>query len=361
MKPDELNVLFKKKITVDNKIPYEGIIDIDLSNDYFKKLYIDISYSNKEIINHIHFLSSSGKDLMTLSYIESRDIYLEGKRQIIIYNIIISILSLIMYLIFIRFISFQDKINKDLEKRIQKELNKRREQEQILIQQSKLASMGEMIGNIAHQWRQPLNALSMIIQNLEFAYKIGDLNDEFMNKNQSKAKLLIEKMSTTIDDFRNFFKPSKMKNHFFINTTILNSLEIINATLQNSNIIIEKEFQEKIPEVFALENELSQVFLILISNAKDALVENKIKKPIIKISTYNQENSVFISVKDNANGIKEEILNKVFEPYFTTKSNNNGTGIGLYMAKTIIEQNMNGKLSVITSNNGSEFIIELKN
>jgi C4-dicarboxylate-specific signal transduction histidine kinase len=265
-----------------------------------------------------------------------------------------------MYIIFVKFISYQEKINQELEQRIKEEVQKQREQEQILIQQSKLASMGEMIANIAHQWRQPLNALSMVIQNLEFSYKIGELDDELMKKTQDKSKLLITKMSTTIDDFRNFFKPSKQKSNFHINDIVNNSLEIINSTLENSNIKVEKELKENIPEVFTLENELSQVVLILLSNAKDALISDNIKSPLIKIETYNKNSSVLISIKDNAKGIKKDILEKIFEPYFTTKKDTNGTGIGLYMAKTIIEHNMNGKLNVFTSSSGSEFLIEIK-
>ena len=250
-------------------------------------------------------------------------------------------------------------INERLEKKVDEEQSKQKEQEQLLIQQTRLAAMGEMIGNIAHQWRQPLNALGLVFQNLKFSYEIGELNDEVMNRTVSKAEMLTKNMSKTIDDFRNFFRPNKAKEYFDINKSVLDAVALVESTFEHHNIKLEKDFKEEKIEVFGFPNEFSQVILNVISNAKDALSENKIETPIVKIETKIEDNFVYISIKDNAIGINEEIINKIFEPYFTTKDEVQGTGIGLYMSKIIIEKNMNGKIYVENSSDGATFIIKL--
>ena len=253
----------------------------------------------------------------------------------------------------------EKKINEHLEKKVDEEQSKQKEQEQLLIQQTRLAAMGEMIGNIAHQWRQPLNALGLVFQNLKFSYEIGELNDEVMNRTVSKAEMLTKNMSKTIDDFRNFFRPNKAKEYFDINKSVLDAVALVESTFEHHNIKLEKDFKEEKIEVFGFPNEFSQVILNVISNAKDALSENKIETPIVKIETKVENNFVYISIKDNAIGINEEIINKIFEPYFTTKDEVQGTGIGLYMSKIIIEKNMNGKIYVENSSDGATFIIKL--
>jgi len=250
-----------------------------------------------------------------------------------------------------------NNINVILKEKIEIELAKQKEQEQILINQSKHAAMGEMIGNIAHQWRQPLNALGLVLQNIEFAYHTDDLNDEFVNKSISKSKTLITSMSKTIDDFRNFFIPNKEKNKFFISKTISSALLLIEETLKSHSINIKNEIDNF--EYLGFENELIQVLLILISNAKDAIIENNIQNGCIQIRTYPKNGFLYIEVKDNAKGIDEKIINRIFEPYFTTKEEGKGTGIGLYMSKIIIENNMYGKLEVKNIDDGAVFTIIL--
>jgi signal transduction histidine kinase len=253
----------------------------------------------------------------------------------------------------------EKELNETLEKRVLEEKLKQKEQEQILIQQTRLAAMGEMIGNIAHQWRQPLNALGLVFQNLKFSYEIGELNDEVINRTVGKANILTNSMSKTIDDFRNFFRPNKEKEYFDINKGVLNAIDLVESTFEHHNIKLEKNFEEKKVEVLGFPNEFSQVILNIISNAKDALVENKIENPIVKIETKIQDEFVYVSIKDNAFGIKDEIINKIFEPYFTTKHEVQGTGIGLYMSKIIIEKNMNGQIIVENTHEGANFIIKL--
>ncbi|MFW3440172.1 ATP-binding protein [Aliarcobacter butzleri] len=258
-----------------------------------------------------------------------------------------------------KLISQEKKLNTELEEKVIVETSKQKEQEQLLIQQTRLAAMGEMIGNIAHQWRQPLNALGLILQNLKFSYEIGELDEKMIDKSVKKATLLTENMSKTIDDFRNFFRPNKAKENFKINEGITKAVELIESTFEHNNIKLEKDFVSSEIEFFGFANEFSQVILNLLTNAKDAVLENKIENPLIIIQTKIDDEYIYISIKDNGLGIKDEIINKIFEPYFTTKDEGKGTGIGLYMSKIIIENNMNGKIEVKNEQNGANVIIKL--
>ncbi len=248
------------------------------------------------------------------------------------------------------------ELNDGLEERVKEEIKKQQKQEQLLIQQSKLAAMGEMIGNIAHQWRQPLNALSLVLQNINFAYEMDDLSEEFMHKSMDKANLLTNTMSKTIDDFRNFFKPNKQEVEFFISDAIKNAISLIESTFQHHNITIESKINDD-ANIKGFPNEFSQVVLNILNNAKDAIIENNIGSGKVLINVEKIDNKATISVIDNAGGIPNDILEKVFNPYFTTKEEGKGTGIGLYMSKNIIETNMNGKLLVENIENGAKFVI----
>ncbi|XOB62880.1 ATP-binding protein [Campylobacterota bacterium DY0563] len=250
------------------------------------------------------------------------------------------------------------ELNDTLEIRVNSEIRKRQEQEQLLIQQSKLASMGEMIGNIAHQWRQPLNALGLVVQNIKFAYDFDELNDEFMNNSIEKVNKLTKNMSKTIDDFRNFFKPNKEKISFNLDKIINETLDLVESTFKNHNIGIEKEIDKDI-KVFGFPNEFLQTMLNIINNAKDAYIENNITNGKLYIKVNKSIDFANITICDNAGGIPEKIRDKIFDPYFTTKEEGKGTGIGLYMSKIIIEQNMDGKLVSESIENGTKFIISL--
>ncbi|MCT7580842.1 sensor histidine kinase [Aliarcobacter butzleri] len=253
----------------------------------------------------------------------------------------------------------EKKLNCNLEQKVQIETSKQKEQEQLLIQQTRLAAMGEMIGNIAHQWRQPLNALGLVLQNLKFSYDMGELDEKMMDKSINKADMLTKNMSKTIDDFRNFFKPNKSKEKFGINQNINKAIELVESTFEHHNIKLEKNFSSDELEFHGFPNEFSQVILNILTNAKDAIIENKILNPLVIVETKIENDNICISIKDNANGIDENIVNKIFEPYFTTKDEGKGTGIGLYMSKIIIENNMNGKIEVYNLEKGANFIIKL--
>ena len=249
------------------------------------------------------------------------------------------------------------QLNEKLEQRVQEELSKRKENESLLIQQSRSAALGEMISNIAHQWRQPLNAVSLIIQNLDFLYKSKNLSDEQMEKSVKKVALLVSSMSQTIDDFRNFFKPEKIKHSFNINETVAKALRIIDASFNNLNIKIDFKAHDNENIAYGYENEYSQVIVNILTNSKDSFIEKNIENPLIEIELIKDKNSIDLILKDNAGGIPKKIFPKIFDPYFSTKEN--GTGIGLYMSKMIIEKSMNGNLSAKDIDGGVKFTISV--
>ncbi len=249
-------------------------------------------------------------------------------------------------------------LNKDLEKRITQAVAQSKQKDHLMAQQSKLASMGEMIGNIAHQWRQPLNALSLLLQKQQVFFERGLLTPEKIKESTEKGTKLINKMSTTIDDFRDFFKPNKKKEYFDIKHAIESSLELIDAALYNQSIELIVNIQEG-NRVYGYENEFSQVILNIINNAKDALIQNKVHGGKINIDMDVQDEAIGIRISDNAGGIPENVIDKVFEPYYTSKEEGKGTGIGLYMSKMIVEENMGGQLDVHNTDTGASFKITL--
>lgn len=232
---------------------------------------------------------------------------------------------------------------------------KQMEQERILIQQAKLAAMGEMIGSIAHQWRQPLNALNVNIENLEFDYDDGLVNKEFLDKFIAQQTKTLQYMSQTIDDFRNFFKIDKEKTFFSVKEAIEDSISILESQLKDRNISLTihgKDFK-----VNGYESEFQQVIMNLVSNSKDAIQLNDIKAGKIDITLKNHT----VLFEDNGGGIDKEIIERVFEPYFTTKEQGSGMGMGMYVSKMIIEDNMGGTISVKNSKEGALFTIHLSN
>lgn len=248
------------------------------------------------------------------------------------------------------------KLNNELEERIKDAVSQSKEKDHLMAQQSKLASMGEMIGNIAHQWRQPLNALSLLLQKQQILYEKGILTPKIVEESTEKGTMLINKMSTTIDDFRNFFKPDKKKHNFDVKDIVERTLELVHVSLYNQNIKLTLDIQEG-QQLYGYENEFSQVILNIINNAKDALLDENTQDGQILISSTLEDNEIEICIQDNAGGVPEENIEKIFEPYFTTKEEGKGTGIGLYMSKMIIEENMQGKINVHNTPTGAIFCI----
>ena len=233
------------------------------------------------------------------------------------------------------------------------------EEKDMIQQQAKMAAMGEMIGNIAHQWRQPLNALSALNVGLGMKHKRGRLNDEEMQKFKEKSNKIIQNMSNTIDDFKNFFKPDKVKKTFDLNKAINGSIRFVSDAYTQHNITIERSLQVDIT-LNSYKNELMQVLLNILNNSKDAFIDKNINNPTVFISTKENEHKVMINIEDNAGGVDETILNKIYDPYFTTKFKSHGTGIGLYMSKMIIEESMEGSILSKNKNKGLLTTIILK-
>jgi signal transduction histidine kinase len=251
-----------------------------------------------------------------------------------------------------------EALNNSLEELIANSLHEIRQKDQMLIQQSRHAAMGEMINSIAHQWRQPLNNLGLILQNIEISFKIGKLTLEEMKAENAKAMDTILFMSRTIDDFRNFFRDDKKKSVISINNLLKKTLALVTASFKHLNLSMDIELQEDVT-AFGYPNEYSQVILNILNNARDVLTERKVPAPCIRIRAFVQEGRAVVTIGDNGGGIGEEILPRIFDPYFSTKEVGKGTGIGLYMSKVIIEQNMEGALTVRNIDGGAEFRIEL--
>ncbi len=251
-----------------------------------------------------------------------------------------------------------ESLNSALEKKIVVEIEKNRKKEKLMLHQNRLAQMGEIISMIAHQWRQPLNILSILNQTIYIKFKREQLDEKYMDEFEKKSKELINNMSKTIDDFRDFFKPTKDKEIFSINQSIIDTISLIKPSLEKLNIeIVFKESGKY--SIKGYKNEFGQVLLNIINNAKDALKESQKTNKKIEVSIERSKGKLEIMVLDNANGVPKEIQDKIFEPYFSTKDKN-GTGLGLYMAKIIIEEHLNGKIKVYTNENGTTFKIILK-
>ncbi len=232
-------------------------------------------------------------------------------------------------------------------------------QQELLIQQSKMAEMGNMIGVIIHQWKQPLNAISLISQNLGIKSQRGLISSEVIKKSIDKILKQILFMSETMDNFRNFFKPAKERKNFKIKDSIEDILNILNVEVTKNSISMKFKIENDNLVSYGYSNEFKQVILNIINNAKDAIVKKSMLDGVIEIEVYTQDKKIIIKIRDNAGGIKKDILNKIFEYYFTTKGKD-GTGIGLFISQTII-RDMGGDIIVNNILNGVEFIIELPN
>ena len=252
------------------------------------------------------------------------------------------------------------ELNKTLEKRVIEEITKNEEKQKLLFWQSRMASLGQMLANIAHQWRQPLTELNLTLFNMKKA-SIHN-NEKKVDELYKESKTLISSMSSTIDDFTNFFNPQKEKKSFEIKDAINEALIILRKLIELENINIKIDIPNNY-KILGVSNELSQVIINLIQNAKDAFIQNNTKDKEISISLTEEQildkKYAILEIKDNAGGISNENLEKIFEPYFTTKHKSQGTGLGLFMSKMIIEKSLDGELIHENIKNGSLFTIKL--
>lgn len=305
------------KIAVQKAIQYGSI-------EKFKKVCITKS--------GVHLNAS-----MSLSYLESRDEILMITSDIT------------------EDIKYQDK----LKKQVEIEVSKRTEQHEIMCHQSRLAAIGEMIDSIAHQWRQPLNSLGIIVQGLRHISSQEKIDVGFLKEIESEMMQKLNYMSQTIDDFSVFFRISKEKESFNILQSIEDAIRLIDIQLKNYNIVVNITKDESIDMVvLGFANEFRQVMLNMIHNAMMAIVSNNVEKGKIEVSITRTKKNLKIEVVDNGGGISKDDMPKIFNPYFTTKEK--GSGIGLYMSKVIIENHMNGLLMAENYSDGAKFSILLK-
>ena len=273
-----------------------------------------------------------------------------------------------------------EDLTRNLEKKVAEEIAVRMKNERMMMQQSKLAAMGEMLGAIAHQWRQPLNVVGLIVQRIEDAYARGKLDREYLEETVEKAMSQILHMSKTIDDFRSFYKPDKEKTVFDAMRAVGDVLSLVSAQLAADNIVFRltchthgKTFENEADVVFCAEkavegfrNEFEHAILNLVNNARDAIIEKKARggivgseRGLLSFDFYDANGKVIIKVSDNGGGIPPEAMGSIFDPYFTTKETTKGTGLGLYMSKVIVEEHMHGKLSADNTEAGVTFTLEL--
>ena len=260
-------------------------------------------------------------------------------------------------------------INVDLEVRIGREKQIVKDQEKHLFAQAKMASMGEMIGNIAHQWRQPLSTISTIATGAQVQNDLGILDSDTFKDNTNKIIENVTYLSDTINIFRDFLKDDKELKKYNLQDTIKQVLVIVGAGLKDNHIDLHQSIDYDTPILIEMvSGELSQVIINIVNNAKDAILDNNIQNGIVKLNCYKKENTAFIEIIDNAGGIPEHILPKIFDPYFTTKDSSKGTGLGLHMSFDIVTKHMNGKIIAKnytktnedgTISNGATFLLEL--
>ena len=234
---------------------------------------------------------------------------------------------------------------------------------------SKMTAKGEMISMIAHQWRQPLAALSAILANIVDGYKYNELTDEYIEKTSKQANSILNQLSKTIDDFRRFFKPDGEKKDFCICEVSHEAVGLIFPELASRRIAVylNKKILEAMNDnvcesrftVNGFRNEFVQVLIAVLQNCYEAIEKNGQKEGRIHMDIEQKEKTHILTIKDNGGGIKEELIGQIFDPYFSTKMEKNGTGMGLYMAKTVIEKTMNGQISIYNTHEGAAFCIEL--
>ncbi|MBF0318197.1 MAG: response regulator [Nitrospirae bacterium] len=249
------------------------------------------------------------------------------------------------------------ELNESLNQRVEEQLAKNRQQDYILMQQARLASMGEMIVQIAHHWRQPINTIGLLIQDLLDAYDFKELTREYIDDNVNRCMEIIEKMSDTIDEFRGYYRKDSGKSVFMLKSAIDKAVSFIKPILSAHHIDIEVNAVDA--RLTGYPVEFGRAILSLAGNAKDALMDNNTEAPFIRIDAFAENNNIAVVITDNGGGVPPEIAGRIFEPYFTTKDEGKGTGLGLYTSKNLIEKCMGGTLTYTNTADGAAFKITL--
>jgi PAS domain S-box-containing protein len=275
-----------------------------------------------------------------------------------------------------------DRLNKNLESLVENKVSEIRQKEMLLIQQSKMAAMGEMMAAVTHQWKQPLNSLGMLVQDIGDAWRYKELDEAYINKTVKESMTQINFMSRTLNDFKNFFKPSREKETFDLIGVAADAASLLSPQLKINNISYRitchahnrsfNHYSEVIPcdatRVTTYKNYLSHVILNIMTNSRDAIVDRRQKGLLeadeggaIHVDVYRNDGTLRMEISDNGGGIPGGVIDSIFDPYFTTKEGEKGTGIGLYMSKMIVEDALGGKISARNIDGGAVFTIEFKN
>ena len=353
---------YDKTIHIDKIFNKETVSNVLKTKDHILLYDKNIFIQKEHLGNQTIFILYKSKTEM-LNSIREDDIKMTA--IILIFTILLSIPFALLLArpikdMFEIVIKQSDKLHEiatTLDKKVEEETLKNAKKDRLLQHQSKMAELGDMIGNIAHQWRHPLTRLSLLLQNLKLYKSKDKLTDDIFFDSLIKSNEQIDFMSNTIDDFRDFYKPNKEKCYFKIQESFTDILKIIGTVLEHNNIEVVIKNDDDI-EIYGIKNQFSQVLLNIIVNAKDALLENNISNPTININISKTDTGILITIQDNANGIPNNIIEDIFNPYFTTKEEK-GTGVGLYLSKTIIEEEMDGDIMVKNKNNGACFNITL--
>lgn len=250
-----------------------------------------------------------------------------------------------------------NELNTDLKQRVEAEVQANRKKDHIMYQQARLASMGEMVANIAHQWRQPLNIIALIMQEFYISGQLGTLDREKLEKEYTRANSVLQYMSNTIDDFRTFFKHNNEGELFYVNSAVDSVMTLVSKTMEYNNIEIRMNIEDDIA-VFGHKNEFVQALINLINNAREAIAA-RTENGTIEIKAYTDDTDIKITIQDNGGGINKKDIEQIFEPYFTTKHQTQGTGLGLYMSNQIIVNNMDGSIYAENREEGTCFYISL--
>lgn len=393
---NELSVLIEQTKDIIAKQDYIKQYSTKQNSKDFDKHATQLLYHSIEVSNKINDIFEKNIEIFSLQDSITDSMYANTMIFLLGFMIFVSVVTLYSSSVFVGFMRGKNarlekiilqktnelkKTNQNLQKTITEQIEQSRKKDQIMYQQARLASMGEMIQNIAHQWRQPLNSLIILIQNFKLKYDNGTLSKDIVQAQTQDALRIANNMSDTIENFRNFFQPHIKKKNFFICVSIKDSIALIKPTLEQNNIQVFFEYEEDI-EIFGYENAFSQIVLNIIKNAQDALTQCALDFKQDSMHDLAQDSSDFdaqsgiiqitlsrnshcaltqstqaskiadcaqICIMDNGGGIKIPQIDKIFEPYFTTKHKSIGTGIGLYMAKQIIEKQMGGCIEVANS------------
>jgi len=282
------------------------------------------------------------------------------------YIYVILVILLFIILVFVRnhIIVLREKkryehLYKNLSQQMDNEQQKYKEQLFLIAYQNRLAQKGQIFNIVAHQWRQPLNTLSILLERCKQARSLSKLDDELFHDIHKQMGTMIQHMSTTIEDFSSFFKPDKKKKEFYIGDVLDKTLKLLKPTLVNANIQLIEDIDNSIKFV-GYPNELGQAFINLINNAKDELISKDIEDKKISVELKKSNNTIQITICDNAGGISQDLMDKIFEPYFSTKNQKQGIGLGLYISRLVIQEHMDGDLYVENCEDGAKFIIEFK-